>query len=198
MTDEIRKTEEEIGRLVQKLATLRKEAAPVAVKNYVLRDLEGDVTLLELFAGREILLAIHNMGQGCRYCTLWADALNGLLPHLEDRAAVVLLSKDAPEVQHRFAASRHWRFRMASHGGGAYLRDQNVASMHDNMPGVVCYVRNGTDIFRKNATPFGPGDVFCAQWHLLSLAGLGEDDWTPQYNYWQRPTKLDDGGNNIL
>ncbi|MFI5297535.1 MAG: DUF899 family protein [Polyangiales bacterium] len=198
MNDEIRKTEEEIGRLAQKLAALRKDAAPVTVKNYPLKDLTGDVTLLELFADKESLFAIHNMGQGCRYCTLWADGFNGLLPHLEDRASVVLLSKDAPDVQRRFASSRQWRFRMASHGGGEYIREQAVASGHDNMPGAVCYVRKGDQIFKKNATPFGPGDVFCAQWHLLSLAGLGEEDWTPQFNYWKRPTKLDDGGSNVL
>jgi hypothetical protein len=35
-------------------------------------------------------------------------------------------------------------------------------------------------------------------WGLLGLAGMGEEDWTPQYNYWKRPLKLDDGGLNVL
>ena len=48
-----------------------------------LRTLAGETTLLDLFGDRDTLLAIHNMGQGCRYCTLWADGFNGLLPHLE-------------------------------------------------------------------------------------------------------------------
>ena len=25
----------------------------------------------------------------------------------------------------------------------------------------------------------------------------GEDDWTPQYSYWKRPEKMDDGGKNV-
>lgn len=110
----------------------------------------------------------------------------------------MLLSKDPPELQRRFASSRQWRFRMASHGGGEYIREQTVVAGENNMPGVVCYVRKGDDIFRRNATPFGPGDVFCAQWHLLSLAGIGEEEWTPQFNYWKRPATLDDGGSNVL
>ena len=39
--------------------------------------------LSEPFAGHGRLLAIHNMGQRCRDCTLWADGVNGFLPHLE-------------------------------------------------------------------------------------------------------------------
>ena len=44
---------------------------------------------------------------------------------------------------------------------------------------------------------FGPGDIYCSMWSLLGLAGLGNDDWTPQYAYWRRPEKMDDGGANL-
>ena len=37
-----------------------------------------------------------------------------------------------------------------------------------------------------------------ARWGLLGLAGLSEEQWTPQYNYWLRPEQLDDGGENLL
>ncbi|MGC4006280.1 MAG: hypothetical protein QM811_25440 [Pirellulales bacterium] len=68
------------------------------------------------------------------------------------------------------------------------------------MPGVVCYVREQRKILRKNSAVFGPGDEFCAIWPILSLAGLGEQDWTPQYAYWKRPAAqaMEDGGLNIL
>jgi predicted dithiol-disulfide oxidoreductase (DUF899 family) len=88
------------------------------VKNYLFDTLNGQTTLLELFADQDRLLVIHNMGQGCRYCTLWADGLNGFVPHIESGMALVLVSKDAPELQRRFANSRAWRFQLASHGGG--------------------------------------------------------------------------------
>ena len=154
--------------------------------------------MLDLFGDQSRLLAIHNMGQGCRYCTLWADGFNGFLGHLESVMSVVLVSKDSPTTQRRFANSRGWRFRLASHEGSEYGREQTVLDGSDNMPGAVIYERDGDDIYRKNACAFGPGDIYCSMWSLLGLAGLGEADWTPQYNYWRRPETLDDGGKNIL
>lgn len=199
MSDEIYALEREMEQMAQRLAKLRKEAAPVEVPDYTFQTLTGPVTLSSLFAGREILFAIHNMGQCCRYCTLWADGLNGFLPHLEDRFAVVLLSKDTPETQQRFAHSRGWRFRMASHGGGAYITEQDVVPDSGGMPGMVCYQRVGEKIVRKNRATFGPGDEFCGLWPILSMAGLGEEDWTPQYSYWKPPAReaMEDGGQNL-
>jgi predicted dithiol-disulfide oxidoreductase (DUF899 family) len=200
MNSEIRELEKQIGTLSEKLAKLRaKETEAKEVPNYKLETMNGPTDLASLFAGKDTLFAIHNMGQGCRYCTLWADGLNGFLPHLEDKFSVVLLSKDAPEVQQRFANSRGWRFRMASHGGGKYLDEQSVEPGEGNMPGLVCYQKKNGKIIRKNSTVFGPGDQFCSLWHILSLAGHGDEDWTPQYSYWKRPepAKMDDGGKDV-
>ena len=196
--DEIQKLEKKIYDLVQQLGALRKDVQPSPVKNYQLQDLGGPVDLLTLFGDKKILFAIHNMGQGCRYCTLWADGLNGFLPHLESEFAVALFSKDSPEEQRKMALSRQWHFRMVSHGGGEYIQEQTVMPGQDNMPGIVCYQREADDIFRKNASIFGPGDMFCPQWHILSLAGVSTDDWTAQYSYWRRPQNMDDGGENLI
>src|SRR5215475_3894172 len=138
---EIEQLETEIQEKITRLNELRKSAPPVPVKNYEFKTLDGGVTLLDLFAGRSILFAIHNMGQGCRYCTLWADGLNPFVTHLESELAVVLLSKDPPEVQRAFANSRGWRFRTASHGGGKYIQEQSVTPGEKNYPGLVCYTR---------------------------------------------------------
>jgi predicted dithiol-disulfide oxidoreductase (DUF899 family) len=196
--NEIEKLEGEILEKIRQLDELRKKATPTPVKNYQFKTLEGKASLLDLFAGRTTLFAIHNMGQGCRYCTTWADGLNAFLPHLESEFAVVLLSKDPPEVQRAFANSRGWRFRMASHGGEGYILEQNVAEGEANSPGIVSYQRKGDQIFKLNKSNFGPGDLFCSIWHILSLAGIGEDQWTPQYSYWRRPQKMDDGGLRVL
>ncbi len=197
---EIQKLEAEIGALSRKLGQLRKDTAPQRVKNYKFQDLNGEHTLLDLFAGKEQLLAIHNMGQGCRYCTLWADGMNGFLPHLENEFSVVLFSKDSPTLQRQFANSRGWHFRMFSHGGGEYIQEQSVMTGERNGPGLVCYFRKGDEIFRKNASAFGPGDQFCSLWHIISLAGRNEENWTPQYNYWKpmAPAQMDDGGKNVI
>jgi predicted dithiol-disulfide oxidoreductase (DUF899 family) len=188
MSQEIETIEHKIMELTMRLTELRRCATGNEIRDYRFSTLSGEVSLLELFGGREVLFAIHNMGQACRHCTLWADGLNGFLPHLEDQFAVVLLSKDPPEVQRRFANSRGWRFLMASHGGGDYIREQLAGPGGENMPGIVCYTREGNRIRRKNSALFGPGDLFCSIWSVLSLAGLGEEQWTPQHTYWQRPT----------
>lgn len=195
---EIEQLETEISQKIARLHELRKNAKLTLVPNYTFKTLEGDVTLLEMFAGKTTLFAIHNMGQGCRYCTTWADGMNAFVRHLESEFAVVLLSKDPPELQRAFANERGWRFRLASHGGGDYIREQSVVAGQVNMPGMVSYQRQGDQVYKMNSTVFGPGDQFCSIWHILSLAGIGEDQWTPQYSYWKRPQKMDDGGLNII
>lgn len=196
--NEIIELESQIGALMVKLNELRKVSVGAEVDNYSFTTFDGEVTLLDLFADKDKLLVIHNMGQGCRFCTLWADGFNGLLEHLESAMSVVLVSKDAPQIQRTFANSRGWKFRLASHGGGDYIREQTVMEGANNMPGAVVYERDGDRIYRKSSSVFGPGDIYCAMWSLLGLAGLGEEEWTPQYRYWQRPEKLDDGGANIV
>ena len=190
--------EAQIAELTAKLNAARRAASGREVPDYPFRTLEGEVRLSELFADHDRLLAIHNMGQGCRYCTLWADGINGFLPHLESAMAVVLVSKDEPETQRRFANARGWRFRLASHAGGDYIRNESVMSGNDNMPGAVVYGKKDGKVLRKNAVVFGPGDLFCSAWNFLALAGHGVDDWTPQFTYWRRPATLDDGGSNLL
>ena len=106
----------------------------------------------------------------------------------------MLVSKDAPEVQRQFANSRGWRFKLASHSGGDYIKEQTVMEGEDNMPGAVVYERKGQAIYRKNACIFGPGDLYCPMWQFLGMAGFSEETWKPQYSYGQPPKSMDDGG----
>ena len=122
--NELQTAEKQLFELTQKVAQLRKDTKPTPVKNYSFKTVEGDVSLLNLFGDKDILFLVHNMGQGCRYCTLWADGLNSFLPHLESQFAVALVSKDPPHLQRTFANSRNWRYKMASHGGGDYAKEQ--------------------------------------------------------------------------
>lgn len=198
-------TLESLNALQQQIATLTaeyyrglREVPATEIKDYQFETLDGQVSLAELFGQHERLLVIHNMGQACRYCTLWGDGLNGFVPHLESTLALVMVSKDSPEVQRRFAQSRGWRFRMASHGGGQYMADHVGCEFEANMPGVACYTRQGTSIHRQALNFFGPGDLYCPMWNLLALAGIETSTWTPQFNYWQRPVKMEDGGENLL
>ena len=194
----IAELERQIAELTSEVLTLRKAAVGAPTRNHVFATPAGETTLRDLFGDRDRLLVIQNMGQGCRYCTLWADGLNGLLQHLESAFAVALVSKDAPATQRRFANERGWRFQLASHGDGDYIREEAAWKGEGPSAGVVLYERDGDAIVRKNSSVFGPGDLYCAMWPLLGLAGLDGDSWTPQYAYWKRPEKMDDGGQNLL
>lgn len=198
MPSEIQEVEAQILTLTKRLAELRAENPGDEISNYTFETLNGKTTLLELFGGQKRLLVIHNMGQGCRYCTLWGDGLNGFVPHIESAMGLVLVSKDVPEVQRRFANSRGWRFQLASHGGGDYIKEQTVMEGANNMPGAVVYERRGDSIYRKNSCVFGPGDLYCSIWPLLGMAGMNETNWTPQFKYWNRPQRMDDGGENLV
>jgi predicted dithiol-disulfide oxidoreductase (DUF899 family) len=194
--DEIQKLEAEVINISRKLEKLRRDNAPVPVKNYTFQNWNGKTDLLSLFGKKSKLIVIHNMGQGCRWCTSWADGFNGLLPHLENHFAVALASKDPPEVQRQFALSRQWNFQMVSHGGGEYIVERGHGGSND--PGIVCYERKGDQIFLKNSSLFGPGDFYNPLFHVAALAGVEMDDFTPQFSYWKRPEKMDDGGTNLL
>jgi predicted dithiol-disulfide oxidoreductase (DUF899 family) len=191
--------EYQIYQLSQELNEKRKETQGVPVTNYTFETDQGSVTLSSLFSQNDKLLVIHNMGQGCRYCTLWGDGISAFLPHLESAMSVVVVSKDTPQQQRLFANSRGWRMRMASHGGGAYMDEQvAIEGMGTNMPGAAVYEKRDNSIYKTNSSLFGPNDLYCPVWHFLGMAGITHDEWTPQFNYWVRPGKLDDGGDNLL
>jgi len=88
---------------------------------------------------------------------------------------------------------------MASHRGSDYLKEQGLSGDYPNVPGAVVFERKAEgSIYRTNSCVFGPGDLYCSMWNILALARLGEDDWTPQFNYWTRPKELEDGGGDVV
>jgi predicted dithiol-disulfide oxidoreductase (DUF899 family) len=123
------------------------------------------------------------MGASCPYCTLWANGLNGVLPHLLNRAALVVCSPVSPEQQKKFAQSRSWQFRMLSHQGSGFAEDMGYRGERGWMPSVSVFARKNGGIVRVSDTGFGPGDDFCAVWHLLDLIPEGADGWQPRYSY---------------
>lgn len=170
--------EERINELILQLNELRRKAEPVEVEDYKFRTSEGETSLSELFGDDSQLLVIHNMGKRCTYCMLYADGIHGFLPHLESNLGVVLVTGEEPEVQAKFAASRGWKFRLASHKELPYgeVADENAA-------GAVVYEKKEGKIFMKNECGFFQDDLYGAVWSFLGLAGISPDDWSPEYEY---------------
>ena len=173
----------DIAALREKMRTLQSEAEPQEVENYRFATPDGTVRLSELFGGKEHLFVIHNMGKSCPACTMWADGFNGVLQHLENRAAFVVSSPDDPKTQRAFAASRGWHFRMVSHQGTSFAADMGYRGAEGWLPGVSVFRRVGERIYRLSDTSFDEGDDFCTVYHLFDLLPDGAAGWRPKFNY---------------
>lgn len=182
---ETRALQQEILDLKKRLVEARRKLPQEVVPDFAFKMPCGaDVSLNELFGDQDDLILIHNMGRGCVYCTLWADGLNGLVPHLEDRAALVLVSPDSPADLKSFSESRGWRFRCVSSEESDFAEAMGFWSEEEGYwPGASVFRRQGSVLTRVSSTEFGPGDEFCALWPLFDLLEGGAKGWEPQYEY---------------
>ena len=173
----------EITALREKMRSAQGDAEPEVVQDYTFSGVDGPVQLSELFGANDTLFIVHNMGRSCRYCTLWADGLNGVIDHLQSRAAFAITSPDTPEVQQEFAKGRGWRVPIYSHAGTSFAEDMGYRNESGWHPGVSVFRRSDQGIVRISDTAFGPGDDFCSVWHLFDLMPEGPAGWQPQYQY---------------
>lgn len=186
---EIEAVEEEIRKLHERLNELRRGRGPELVEDYSFTNSEGEtVSLSSLFQGRQDLILVHNMGSQCPYCTLWADGFNGVLSHIENRAAFVVVSPDPHDLQADFAEKRGWQFRMVSDGEKRFTAAMGYTTEHEGrtymLPGYSTFKRqpDGT-VVRIAHAAFGPGDPYCSVWHLYTLLDGGIGAWQPKFAY---------------
>jgi predicted dithiol-disulfide oxidoreductase (DUF899 family) len=169
---------------------LREGAGPVTTPYIFTLNDRDSVPLAELFGDKQDLVVIHNMGKGCRHCTLWADGFNGVLPHLESRTAVVLMNMDPVDVQREFATSRNWQFTIARDPDGRFSEDMDFSGIDSEsgkrwlMPGITTFHRDDNGVITRVANDsFGPGDPFMPIYHVLDLLQDRDAIWHPQYTY---------------
>ena len=168
----LRKISAEIAELRKKYIKISAKQAKMDVTDYVLKDTDGkDAKLSEMFGDNENLILIHNMGKACSYCTLWADGFSGEAYYIEKKAAFVLVSPDAPEVQKEFAASRGWKFRTYSAAGTTFIADMGYYTEAEGYwPGVSVFHKDAEGkLTRISKDYFGPGDFYSAPWHFFDL-----------------------------
>jgi len=183
-TAELDRYREQIAAIRTRMRRLQQVVEPEAVADYRFETVAGPVSLSDLFGAHRDLYVVHNMGRGCAYCTLWADGFNGVHAHLATRAAFVVSSPDAPEVQQAFATSRGWRFPMVSHRGTTFAADMGYRDAGgEYRPGVSVFRRDGGRVLRVSDAGLRPLDDFCALWHLFELLPEGPAGWRPQLQY---------------
>lgn len=183
---EVDRLEKQILKDKKKLAKMRKQVEPTLVEDYTFTTAGGKkVKLSKLFGDRDELVLIHNMGVRCAYCTMWADGFNGVRQHLENRSAFVVVSPDEPKVMGEFAKGRGWKFPIYSHHGTGFSKAVGFEAENGGQwPGVSTFFKNPDGkMYRVAKAFFGPGDDFCATWHLIDLLPRGENGWEPKYSY---------------
>ncbi len=179
---EISEREYKLMQEAQEVMKLRQQLDPEPVENYVFDTPNGEVTLSELFGEQDDLIVVHNMGKGCKYCSLWADGFSSLNNQLQSRAKFVVSSPDSPEVQASFAADRKWKFPMVSTHNSTFTKDMGFKTDRGYMPGVSAFHKDGDTIVRTGWSWFGPYDLYSSPWHLFGLLKDGVNDWQPLNN----------------
>lgn len=186
--EEMERLEKEISERRDQLNALKRSVAATVDKAYSFVRNEGDISLSDLFGDKDDLILVHNMGRRCPYCTMWGDGLNGLLPHLANRASFIVVSPDSPDVQKEFAESRGWRFPMVSDSTGDFTRDMGYLTEQNGqtywLPGYSTFHREADGTIKRVAADFfGPGDNYCGAWHMFDLLDAGPGDWQPAIRY---------------
>ena len=188
MHDRIKELRKEIQEKRKEIIALQKELPLEEVKDYTLKDKEGNSVLLsELFGDSDELLVIHNMGKECVYCTMWADGFRAYAEMITDRMPWVLTSPNEPSVLKSFSEERGWNFPCLSFHGtdfgfdlGYEKRKGKHSAFH---PGVSALIRKEGKMYRTAHDSFGPGDNYNPVWHFFDLFPRGAGNWNPKYSY---------------
>lgn len=176
----------QINDLRKKLNDVFKEMANMEVPDCTLQRTDASsVQLSQLFGDSDELMLIHNMGKTCVYCTLWADGFNGVWQHLANRCAFALITPDDPASATEFARSRSWTMPILSYADSQLAETLGFRDDKGKyLPGMSTFRMNADKtITRTGMSFFGPGDDYCAVWHLLDLLPNGTNGWAPKYTY---------------
>jgi predicted dithiol-disulfide oxidoreductase (DUF899 family) len=130
--------EKEHTRLGDGLAQQRRELPWVRVdKEYRFDTDDGEKALVELFDGRSQLLVYHFMfgpsyEAGCPTCSSIADAVNGVVPHLNARDATMLFVSQAPlEKLQTYKRRMGWSFPWVSSANSEFNLDLGFSSSEE-------------------------------------------------------------------
>ena len=136
--EELLAREKEHTRLGDELARQRRELPWVRVeKEYRFDTDDGTRTLPELFDARSQLVVYHFMfgpsyEAGCVTCSSIADAVNGVVPHLNARDVTVLFVSQAPlETFQTYKRRMGWSFPWVSSANSEFNLDLGYSSSEE-------------------------------------------------------------------
>lgn len=152
--------EKELTRLHDELAQQRKQLPWVRVdKSYTFEGATGKVSLSELFGDKTQLAVWHFMlgpgwREGCPSCSLLADHMNGVLPHLAARDVQYAAISRAPYSEIApFRARMGWEFNWVSSHDTQFNRDFHVSFTKEELAQGQFYYNYGLDGFPSEEAP---------------------------------------------
>lgn len=162
------------------LSELRKSATPELVKDYHFQTAEGSTTLANLFGDKNELIIVHNMGESCDYCTMWADGFQGYMPYITNRASVVIVNGDPIENQVKRSTERKWKTPVVQDPGATFTTEMGYFDGKYWAPGVSTFKKmEDGSIVRTGHSPLGPLDDFNPVWHFWDLLDGNKTEWHP-------------------
>ena len=164
---ELLAAEKELTRMRDELSARRRRLPMVEItKPYVFEGPEGEVGLLDLFAGRRQLIVRHFMfhpdwTDGCPSCTAGADEIApGLLEHLAARDTSFVVVARAPLAKlEDYRRRRGWTFRWYSSYGSDFnydfhvTLDESVAPLEYNYRSAAEHRARGTGYYLEGDQP---------------------------------------------
>ena len=166
-------------------------------KLYIFDTPGGPKTLADLFAGRSQLLVQHFMfapdwDEGCVGCSLGADHIDGVLPHLENHDVKFTAVSRAPLGKlEAFRRRMGWRFDWISSGDTDFNADYGVAfrdgagvynyragqDLPDDLPGLSAFFRDADGTVYHTYSCYARGtEVAGGVFGLLDICPKGRNE----------------------
>jgi predicted dithiol-disulfide oxidoreductase (DUF899 family) len=190
--DRLRDAEIDLRDRIEAVAAMRRSLPPgPLVPDYTFIE-DGDrVRLSELFAGNKPYLILYHLmywadeDEFCPMCSLWIDGLNGVAPHVTQRADLVVASRAPYDKLQAWGTHREWhRLRLLSDDGSSFARDIDAEDADGNPDSTVVVFAKNDDGVRHVYTAHpvledrGRGiDLLSPVWHLFDLLPSGRGDW---------------------
>jgi predicted dithiol-disulfide oxidoreductase (DUF899 family) len=155
------------------------------------------VSLRELFGEKDTLFVYHLMfhpdeAGACPMCSMWVDGFRGVLPHLEQNAAVAVVAKAPLPRLRLWGRRRGWDgLQLVSSYGTTFNHDMN-AELEDGSqrPMASVYVADGPAVRHFYTLPASfidnterGIDLLSPVWNVLDLLPRGRGEWYAQNSY---------------
>ena len=204
--------EKELTRARDALAADRRRMPWLAVeRNYEFDGPDGQVSLLDLFAGRRQLIVYRAFlepgvfgwpDHACRGCSLVADQV-AHVAHLNARDTTLVFASRAPRPDiERVKARMGWTMPWYTLTG-SFDTDFGVDEYH----GTNAFIREGDRVYRTYFINNRGDEAMGGTWSYLDLTALGrQEEWedspggypqTPPYAWWDWHDEYPDTGTRI-